>query len=312
MYKVFLILFFFINILTNAQCLNATCEEAIELTLCEPYYFNTDGCPDFGIYGDSPGWPVLQSAYILPQGPPGTANYSGIWPYNLFKVRFFKLSVILAAHYDFQYISTVTSPHTNQGTGWAWLYGGCDDLNVTMNTATNSPVGWFSASTAWSAPWTSPTDGFITFWVEEPIGWPYPPYQGTVSNTTNWNMTFYLIPGEYIILVSSRQLNTVADGYISVCKSTPLNIAPILSVNGLTLSWVSDDDSEHQIEYYDVIKSDWILEKSTLNKSYVVSRGGVYRVWNKYGVSKPVNVKKVINIDKPMRFNILGQELYYE
>lgn len=226
MKKLLSILFFLVYLSTYSQCPNNNCENAYELTLCVTETFSSQDCNSYE------GYPVLQSANLLQQGYGSVSNYAGLPPYVLNYPTWWKVFIPIAGWHDFSYLTNLinTNPSsTNIGVGWAILYGGCEDVNITMNTATNSPVGWFAASTAYSDPWTCPVsvcdNGMITYFVEQPIGFPYPPYSPTVSNTSNWNMSFYLLEGWHYILLSSRQSTTFAEeGTINICPTTALPV----------------------------------------------------------------------------------------
>jgi hypothetical protein len=282
-----------------AQCPNNFCEDATELTLCEPMPFDNSTCIHYGV--DPVGYAVLQSAFANPQGWGGVANYTGNPPYHTFFPHWYSFSVEEEGHYDMNYTATLPS---GGGIGWAMLYGSCDYVNVTMNTTTNSPYGWFTANTAHSSLWTDPNTGMITYWVEQPIGFPYMPYSGVVGQQNSWHMTFYLFAGEYKILLKSHQNTTTAQGQITICGVTPLNLPPHLSVEGTKLTW--SGTPPFTLERYGM---EWEEVKNTEEHTHTAKVGGAYRVVNSYGVSNAVWVNPIVEVGSGPTFNIIGQQL---
>jgi hypothetical protein len=88
-------------------------------------------------------------------------------------------------------------------------------------------------------------------------------------------------------------------GNISICNAQPLPLPPVLRVEGNTLRW------DGLATVYKA-ENDWIDIGSADGQMKVES--GIYCVGNEHGLSNYVHVKRLVEVEKGMIVNVLGQE----
>jgi hypothetical protein len=119
-----------------------------------------------------------------------------------------------------------------------------------------------------------------------------------------WSHQFELPAGTYLVELMGFGINhtqsSTGSGWINVCGAYPLASPPVLTLDGLTLRW------DGQATVYRA-ENDWV-EIGQADSEFKVDKGGIYCVGNEFGLSNYVRANLLVEAQKGMIYNVIGQE----
>jgi len=256
-------------------CEGDVCSEAVNIPMCEIVPFDTENCQsEFETEGMSAGvGNCINSTFPTSYCPAQHTHFKNWWGSFYWSGGYWEMFIQNVQGFDQIY----------DGLGWTLWRG---DECVTSQVVWGSSC---SLSALCNPAIISGATGLS----------PWSPY------ATNAQVSGNLPEGNYYLEIWSKGLtappHNYGSGEIYICQPNPLATPPILSVDGLELTW------EGEADIY-IARQEWV-KVGHADGLYLAEESGIYCVANSNGFSNFVHVKMTETGYFRRIYNILGQKL---